>query len=285
MVEYNTKGRQIHKGPRGGEYVLQGGRKVYKFERAAASGPSGSSARTPPKAGFTKTPYTNARSGRSIYKKESSGRYYARTRVPSGRNADYSITLNHLVRNASGTVKPLRSWLSTSPPRRRRAPSPPASPAWTSMGYVRTVYETIGTKKRVYKKNGKYYYSTSASGIVEVLPSTRVKDTRTGDYGFFADLKKKKSKPPPPPPPPRRAPSPPRSTVINYNALFKRNTERTSLSKIRRLAKNWLGKNVPADASYKRIALIIHPDKGDRMNPTNQAKRTTLFKYLSQIKM
>ena len=36
-MELNTKGRVIHKGPRGGEYVLEKGKKVYKFVKLAPS--------------------------------------------------------------------------------------------------------------------------------------------------------------------------------------------------------------------------------------------------------
>lgn len=35
-MELNTKGRVIHKGPRGGFYVLEKGKKIYKFTRAVA---------------------------------------------------------------------------------------------------------------------------------------------------------------------------------------------------------------------------------------------------------
>ena len=89
---------------------------------------------------------------------------------------------------------------------------------------------------------------------------------------------------PPPPPPPRRAPSPPRSAVANYEAMLKQNTSRLNMPKISRYARVWLGKNVPANASYKRAALIIHPDKGNRLNAVNQAKRVALFKLLGGLK-
>lgn len=36
-MEVNSKGRTIHKGPRGGEYVLEKGKKIYKFTRARVS--------------------------------------------------------------------------------------------------------------------------------------------------------------------------------------------------------------------------------------------------------
>jgi hypothetical protein len=56
------------------------------------------------------------------------------------------------------------------------------------------------------------------------------------------------------------------------------------MAKIRRYARNWLGKNIAANASYKRAALIIHPDKGNRLNTVNQAKRVALFKLLGGLK-
>jgi len=215
---YNSKGRQIHKGPRGGEYVLQGGRKVYKFTRASAPPPPARHdsppprATTPPKPGFTKTPYKNVLTGLSVYLKESSGRYHVRGPPGSGiggKEAFGTISLDHRVRNASGTIKKLREWIG----------------------------------------------------------KTRAKKPRA-----------KKATPPP------RAPPPPRVAVVNYEAILKRNTSRLTMNKIRRYARNWLRKNIPTNASYKRAALIIHPDKGIRTNAENQRKRVALFKLLGGLK-
>jgi hypothetical protein len=60
MTEKNDKGRIIYKGPRGGRYVLEKGRKVYKFRLKSTT--------TPPK--------TNVNSkGRAIYKGQRGGEY------------------------------------------------------------------------------------------------------------------------------------------------------------------------------------------------------------------
>jgi len=305
--------------------------------------------RTPPKAGFTKTPYTNVHSGLSIYKKNATGRYYVRLRVPERGRTDGTITLDRKVRNASGTVKTLKEWLKgapsasagpsanngytrtqyksstgnpifkkgrfyyyksgdkyirftqdrnavnstgrkqtledwlkgkkpTSPPPPRSAP-PPNHNTWTRMGYQKTVYELVDGR-RIYKKSNRYWYAGDNGTIYQVGPTHRVKDTRTGEIGRFDFIKAKSNA--------RKSSAasarPAASGVVNYEALYKRNLTRSNLAKIRRYAKNWLGKNIPANASYKRIALVIHPNKGNRTNATNQAKRTALFKYLSQMK-
>jgi len=323
--------------------------------------------RTPPKAGFTKMPYTNVMTGLSVYKKNATGRYYVRLRVPESGRRNGTITLAHKVRNASGTIKTLREWLkettntrsgagdagpssanaSTSngytrtqyktatgnpifkkgrfhyyqtsegtyirfaqdrnavnsagrkqslkdhlkgkkpkTPPRRASPSPPPRRAppthekWTRMGYKKSVYEMEANGQRIYRKGDKYWYGAANGSFAQVMSSTRVKDTRTGRTATFSVIKTESNA--------RKAaagPAPAAArSVVNYDAMYKRNLTRSDLAKIRRYAKNWLGKNIPANASYKRIALVIHPDKGNRTNAVNQAKRTTLFKYLSQIK-
>ena len=74
-MNVNTKGRVIHTGPKGGRYVLSGGRKIYKFTEApkAASPPRAAS---PPKNTKGRVIHTGAKggkyvlgpSGRKIYK-------------------------------------------------------------------------------------------------------------------------------------------------------------------------------------------------------------------------
>jgi len=82
------------------------------------------------------------------------------------------------------------------------------------------------------------------------------------------------------PPPPRPAPPP----MQNYNAILKANRSALTMAKIRRYARNWLGKNLPVDASYKRAAMVVHPNKGNRTNAINQAKRDALFKLLGGLR-
>jgi hypothetical protein len=76
----------------------------------------------------------------------------------------------------------------------------------------------------------------------------------------------------------------PSPSSTNYNKLYKSDPSPHSLNKVRRFARKWLHKNVPANSTYKQLALMIHPNKGNRLNATNQEKRTVLFKYLSQLR-
>lgn len=293
MVEYNSKGRQIHKGPRGGEYVLQGGRKVYTFKRASAAPPPRRAspprrAATPPKAGYTKTPYTNVQSGLSVYLKESSGRYHVRGPPKANGKEPYgSISLEHRVRNASGTIKTLKEWLGKAPKKpRAKKTAPPTSPNFP--GYIKTVFKAQLPEGffRVYRRqsDGLYVYR-KGSEFHRIFSTTLLR----GDVSRRVKMAKEVfprafgATTAPPPPPPRRA-SPPRSAVVNYENMLKKNTSRLTMNKIRRYARDWLKKNVPANASYKRAALIIHPDKGNRTNVENQKKRVALFKMLGGLK-
>lgn len=282
MVEYNSKGRQIHKGPRGGEYVLEGRRKVYTFTRASAAPPPRRPG-TPPKAGYTKTPYTNVQSGLSVYLKESSGRYHVRGPPRANGKEPYgSISLEHRVRNASGTIKTLKEWLGKAPKKpRAKKTAPPTSPNYP--GYIKSLFKAQLPEGffRVYRRqsDGIYMYRKGFD-FYRVFSTTYLRDDVSGrvrmakqvfPHAFSAS------------PPPRRT-SPPRSAVVNYENMLEKNTSRLTMNKIRRYARNWLKKNVPANASYKRAALIIHPDKGNRTNDENQKKRVALFKMLGGLK-
>lgn len=280
MVELNSKGRVIYRGTRGGEYVMQGGRRVYKFTRASAAPPPPSGDRatgSPPIPGFSKTPYKNVSTGASVYKKTVSGRFYMR----SGDKLT-STHLDRTVKNASGRVKTLREWFGKSKPKSRAAPRTPNFPGYNKMGF-KARNASSGMYHRMYESRSNGYFRYYRDGVFHLVrPDTtllgnsgRVKTARE----WFPDVFVRRA-----PPPPRRAPPPPRSDVVNYDAMLKRNTTRLDMAKIRRYAKNWLDKNVPADASYKRAALIIHPDKGNRTNPVNQAKRVALFKLLGGLK-
>ena len=303
MVDLNSKGRTIHKGPRGGEYVLQGGRKVYKFTRASGAPPPPRRASpprrvaTPPKPGYTKTPYTNVLSGLSVYRKESSGRHHVRgPPAANGKEPYGSISLDHRVRNASGTIKKLREWLGKDRTKKpRTSAAPPRSPNYP--GHRKTLFKAriMAFNYRVYKERSSGQYKYFRQGTFHltrpnnswVSPSGEVKTAREWLPSVFTRRAPPPPPPrraPPPPPPPRRAPSPPRSAVVNYEAMLKRNTSRLDMAKIRRYARNWLGKNIAANASYKRAALVIHPDKGVRTNAVNQAKRVALFKLLGGLK-
>jgi hypothetical protein len=295
----------------------------------------------------------------SVYKKNTSGRYYVRVRVPEHGVKDFLIPLDRNVRNASGKAKPLRKWLekatpgpsagTAGPSADTAGPSAgtagPASP--NKIGFTKTHYETPTSKLPIYKKNSSGRFHVYVKGNKKPFQAfsmeKHVRNTRTGvvkslrnhakgapttastpeyvftpysttnghpifkkgsayyfihigKYSRFAQhreavnasglkqsladhLKGKRPSHSSAPPPPRAAP-----VNVNYNAIYKRNIERSSLAKIRRYAQNWLGKTIPPNAPYKRIAFIIHPNKGNRTNAVNQAKRTTLFKYLSQFK-
>ena len=81
-----------------------------------------------------------------------------------------------------------------------------------------------------------------------------------------------------------RAAAAPLPVEVNYNKILKNNRARLNMDKIRRYSKQWLGKNIPVGMGAKRAALIIHPNKGNRTNKVNQAKRTALVKLLLQLK-
>lgn len=71
-----------------------------------------------------------------------------------------------------------------------------------------------------------------------------------------------------------------KTAQANYNKILSNNKTRTETNKVRHYAKLWLDKNLPSNATYKNIAIAIHPNKGNRGNANNQAKRTALFKIL-----
>ncbi len=81
-----------------------------------------------------------------------------------------------------------------------------------------------------------------------------------------------------------RASAAPPVVEVNYNKILQRNKSRLDMDKIRRYSKLWLGKNIPVGMGAKRAALIVHPNKGNRTNKVNQAKRTALVKLLLQLK-
>lgn len=133
----NTYGRTIFKGVRGGTYVTgMGGKKIYKFTKAAGPVPApvptsvsipASVNRTPPSkhTGFTKTTYIYG-GLLPVYIKNASGRYY----YESTRGKLSVMKLNYPVRNSvTGLIKPVRA-MRAGPPRvsshSRAAPPAPA---------------------------------------------------------------------------------------------------------------------------------------------------------------
>lgn len=159
------------------------------------------------------------------------------------------------------------------------AAAAPMSPNKT--GFTKTHYETPTSKCPIYTKNasGRFfvYMKTNKKPFHAFSMEKHVRNVRTGEVKSLHDHVKG-----PRAPPKKPAAKPPPREVVNYDALFMRNKAPPTHAKVRRYAMLWLAKNIPADASYKRIALIVHPDKGNRTNSVNQAKRTTLFKYLSR---
>ena len=67
MYGTNSKGRTIHKGSRGGMYVLQDGKKIYKFKKSSSTPPPPSTPKNSPKT-------TNSK-GRTIFKGPKGGMY------------------------------------------------------------------------------------------------------------------------------------------------------------------------------------------------------------------
>jgi hypothetical protein len=276
MVDYNVKGRVIHRGTRGGFYVFDNmGRKVYKFVRAAA-GPSTAAPSSPNKTGYTKTHYETPTAKQPIYKKNSTGRFHVYMRG-NAKKPFHAFSMEKLVRNTrTGFVYTLKEHIKS---------------ATTGSEYTQTQYKT-SSGHRLFKKGQTYYYKMGEV-YIRYTQDRNAFNSNGVKQPLRNHLKGKKPYAPPPPPPkptPKPAPPPPKPTpapssgMVNYDALYKRNKSMSSLAKIRRYARNWLGKNIPANASYKRIALVIHPNKGNRTNKINQAKRTALFKYLSQLK-
>jgi hypothetical protein len=70
----------------------------------------------------------------------------------------------------------------------------------------------------------------------------------------------------------------------NYNKIISNNKTPPSMNKVIKYTKLWLNRNIPKTSTYKNVALIIHPDKGNRTHANNQAKRVALFKLLGQTK-
>lgn len=100
MDPVNTKGRVIHKGPKGGFYVLgSGGKKIYKFTRAVPPAPA--PAPSPPRANVNTK-------GRAIYQGPKGGFYV----LGSGGKKIYKFT------RAAAAAAPVPT------PRRRIVPSP-----------------------------------------------------------------------------------------------------------------------------------------------------------------
>lgn len=69
MYGTNSKGRTIHKGSRGGMYVLQDGKKIYKFKKSSSTPPP------PPKKVNSPSPKTTNSKGRTIHKGPKGGMY------------------------------------------------------------------------------------------------------------------------------------------------------------------------------------------------------------------
>ena len=220
-----------------------------------------------------------------VYKERSSGHYkYFR------QGTFHLARPNNSWVTPSGEVKTAREWLPSaftrraSPPRR----APPTSPnvrGYTKMGF-KAMNASRSTYHRMYESNSNGLFRYYRDGVFYLVRPDSMLLSNSGSIKtareWFPRVFVRRA--PPPPPPPRRAPSPPRSAVVNYNNILKRNTSRLNMAKISRYARVWLGKNVPANASYKRAALIIHPDKGNRTNATNQLKRVALFKLLGGLK-
>jgi len=118
----NTKGRIIYKGPKGGLYVLNGTKKVRTF-KATNENKARAKASTPPASKkspvYTKTSYTRY-NGIPIYKKNSTGRYFAgfggrsfvviakTTEVVNSRGVRASLG-NHLKGKVPATTPPPRT--------------------------------------------------------------------------------------------------------------------------------------------------------------------------------
>jgi ribosomal protein L24E len=67
MYGTNSKGRTIHRGARGGMYVLQDGKKIYKFKKSSST--------PPPPPNSPKTSQTTNSKGRTIFKGPKGGMY------------------------------------------------------------------------------------------------------------------------------------------------------------------------------------------------------------------
>lgn len=82
---------------------------------------------------------------------------------------------------------------------------------------------------------------------------------------------------------PRRnsPPRPRRNSPNNYNSILHTNPTKATLTHYTKL---WLKQNIPRGASYRVIAMIVHPNKGNGTNLNNQAKRVALFKLLGRLK-
>ena len=91
----NTKGRTIYRGPRGGEYVLNGTRKIRSFTRATAAAP----AAAPP----ARTALNNAKAHMHTLPSAAARKAYLRSRAANMANANwhaldrYKQTLNVMV--------------------------------------------------------------------------------------------------------------------------------------------------------------------------------------------
>ena len=134
--ERNVYGRTIWRGPRGGEYTINPltGRQVRQFRRAepAAAAPVVNTS-VP---GFTRTRFVAHKFvSRHVYKKNSSGRYYAVSVQPNGRPKDplnaMSIARHENVTNErTGVIKKLSEHLKSNA---APAAAAPGSPAPTKM--------------------------------------------------------------------------------------------------------------------------------------------------------
>ena len=76
-----------------------------------------------------------------------------------------------------------------------------------------------------------------------------------------------------------------RSGNSDYNRILRANN-RSNGTKLRVYAKKWLG--VPVGFitrhTYRKLLLKIHPNRGNRSNAVNQAKRTALIRLLYGLK-
>lgn len=73
--------------------------------------------------------------------------------------------------------------------------------------------------------------------------------------------------------------------VSDYDRILRANT-RSNGTKLRDYAKKWLGVPVGfiTQHTYKKLLLKIHPNRGNRSNTVNQAKRTALIRLLYGLK-
>ena len=130
--ERNVYGRTIWRGPRGGEYTINPltGRRVRQFQRAQA--PVAVPVVNTSVPGFTRTRFVAHKFvSRHVYKKNSSGRYYAVSVQPNGRPKDplnaMSIARHENVTNErTGIIKKLSEHLKSNAAPAAAAPGSPA---------------------------------------------------------------------------------------------------------------------------------------------------------------